>query len=175
MTLADKGELPGVSRLLAASLDDRFRRRAGRTWDHLVAPVPLGAAPHHSFHVLAVYPWLGLLRGGRVDEPLHVLDRCRVRWGQVRSVTSGRAVVRSRPLQWDGRHLSLGEPVDEEVVAAVDGAGLAPSVRPGAWCALHWDWVCEELDPGSVARLRHWTLQQLAAVDGTRTPAHVLS
>jgi hypothetical protein len=158
-------------RLLGASLEDRFRRRAGRTWEHLVAPVPLGALPHHSFHVLGVYPWLGLLRGGQVDEPLRVLDRCRVRWGRVCSVATGRAVVRSRPLVWDGRHLGLGDATEEEVLASVDGRGLAPAVRPGAWCALHWDWICEELDPASVTRLRHYTLRQLAAVDRTRVPA----
>jgi hypothetical protein len=49
----------------------------------LAAPVPACALPHHSFHVFGVYPWLGLLREGRSVEPLRVLDRCRIRWGQV--------------------------------------------------------------------------------------------
>ena len=39
--------------------------------------IAAGAVPHHCFHVFAVYPWLGLLRTGVVDQPLHVLDQCR--------------------------------------------------------------------------------------------------
>ncbi len=156
-------------RLLGASLEDRFRKRAGAVWADLVAPVPDGAVPHHSFHVFGVYPWLGLLREGRLDEPLRVLDRCRIRWGQVRSVGTGTAVVRSRPLVWDGQRLSLGEAVDELVRTTADSRVQA--LRPGAWCSLHWDWVCEELDLPALSRLRRYTLGQLAVVNGARIPA----
>lgn len=154
-------------RLLGDSLEDRFRPRAGRSFADLAAPVPAGAVPHHSFHVFGVYPWLGLLREGRLDEPLRVLDRCRVRWGQVRSVDGRAAVVRSRPLLWDGRRLTLGPPAEESAMVGLHHRGL----RPGSWCSLHWDWVCEELDAPSLARLRHYTLGQLAVVNGVRIPA----
>jgi hypothetical protein len=157
--------------LLGSSLEDRFRGRAGRVWPELVAPVPDGALPHHSFHVFGIYPWLGLLREGRLDEPLRVLDRCRIRWGQVRTVGDGFAVVRSRPLVWDGRRLGLGEEVDEQVRVGADLHGPAGSLRAGSWCSLHWDWVCEELDAPSLARLRRYTLRQLGVVNGTRVPA----
>ena len=156
-------------RLLGDSLEERFRSRAGFAWPRLVAPVPEGAVPHHSFHVFGIYPWLGLLREGRLDEPLRVLDRCRVRWGQVRSIGEGTAVVRSRPLIWDGRRLALGDAVDELVRARADQHG--GPLRPGAWCSLHWDWICEELDASSLARLQRYTLRQLAVVNGTRVPA----
>jgi hypothetical protein len=158
-------------RLLGRSLEERFRRRAGVAWPHLVAPVPDGAVPHHSFHVFGVYPWLGLLREGRLDEPLRVLDRCRIRWGQVRSVSSGVVVVRSRPLVWDGRRLVVGPAADEPVRASADLCGPSGRLRPGAWCALHWDWVCEELDPASLSRLRRYTLGQLHVVNQTSIPA----
>ncbi|GAA1975248.1 DUF6390 family protein [Nocardioides panacihumi] len=158
-------------RLMGASLERRFRGRAGRMWSELAAPVTEGAVPHHSFHVFGVYPWLGLLREGRLDEPLRVLDRCRIRWGQVCSIAGGEVVVRSRPLTWDGRRLMLGEPVEERVLASVDGRGLARGLRCGAWCALHWDWICEELDRRSLVRLQRYTLRQLGVVNGMRTPA----
>ena len=160
-------------RLLGDSLEDRFRPRAGRSFAALVAPVPAGAVPHHSFHVFGVYPWLGLLREGRLDEPLRVLDRCRIRWGQVRSVDGGAAVVRSRPLVWDGHRLALGDARDETAMVGLHHRGL----RPGAWCSLHWEWVCEELDAPLLARLRHYTLGQLAVVNGVPVPgpATVLS
>lgn len=157
--------------MTAASLEHRFRDRTGeRSWERLVAAVP-GAQPHHSFHVFGVYPWLGLLRGGRVDEPLLVLDRCRIRWGQVVAVAGDGAVVRSRPLKWDGRVLSEGPPRDEQVVIARDGYGLAGPLVAGDWCALHWDWVCERLDRRRLAALQARSRRQLAVVNALPYPA----
>ena len=158
-------------RLLGDSLENRFRGRAGRSWDRLSEAVPAGAVPHHSFHVFGIYPWVGLLREGRVDEPLHVLDRCRVRWGRVVEVKGPRAVVESRPLLWDGRRLLLGPHRLEEVLLRVEGLGLAGPVQAGDWCSLHWDWVCERLDHRQLAALARCTARQLEVVNGTPFPA----
>jgi hypothetical protein len=158
-------------RLMGDSLENRFRRRAGRVWPHLVDAVPAGALPHHSFHVFGVYPWLGLLREGRIEEPLQVLDRCRVRWGQVVDLKGPHAVVRSRPLLWSGRRLHLGQPREEQVVLRMDGLGLAGTVEVGDWCSLHWDWVCERLDRRRLSALHRYTAAQLDVANGTRFPA----
>ena len=157
--------------LLGDSLEARFRGRVGRSWSRLADAVPAGAVPHHSFHVFGIYPWVGLLREGRVDEPLHVLDRCRVRWGQVLEVRGPQALVASRPLWWDGRRLLLGEARPEEVLLRDDGLGLAGPVAVGDWCSLHWDWVCERLGRRELAALVRRTADQLAVVNGTTFPA----
>lgn len=159
--------------VLGGSLDDRFRRRAGRTWPRLTASLEAGALPHHSFHVLGVYPFVGLVRSGVVGEPLRVLDRCRIRWGQVVAVAGDRAVVRCRPLEWDGRRLVLGEPREEAAVLADGSLQLVRGLAPGDWCSLHWDWVCDRLTPAQVRALRRYTARQLAAVDDA--PAEVLT
>ena len=78
---------------LARHVEDRFRGRIGRSWRRVLDAVAAGAVPHHSFHVFAVYPWLGLLRTGVVDEPLHVLDRCRTTPALVESVDGDTARV----------------------------------------------------------------------------------
>jgi hypothetical protein len=158
---------------MGLSLDDRFRDRVGRrAFDRLVDAVPAGALPHHSFHVFGVYPWLGLLRGGRVDEPLRVLDRCRIRWGRVMAITGdGNARVMSRPLAWDGRRLDLAAPREEMATLRLGGLGLSGRLRPGQWCALHWDWVCDRLDRRQLAALRRYTLGQLDVVNAQPFPA----
>lgn len=158
-------------RMLGDSLEHRFRGRAGRSWSRLVDAVPAGAVPHHSFHVFGIYPWVGLLREGRVDEPLHVLDRCRVRWGQVVELRGAQALVASRPLRWDGHRILLGPPRPEQVVLRVDGLALVGPVRVGDWCSLHWDWVCERLSPRQLASLCRYTSDQLRVVNGTAFPA----
>lgn len=153
--------------LLAAHLADRFDRRLGyRQVVELGTVAAMGGRAHHNFHVFAVYPWVGLLRAGPATEPLRVLDSCRVRWGWVEWVEDGWAGVRSRPLSWDGYRLRLGRPAVGRATLAVDGYALAERVRPGDPVALHWDWVCQVLRPAQLRALRHYTLHQLAVVNG---------
>jgi hypothetical protein len=164
--------LDGVGpRLMGDSLEARFKKRAAGSWNHLAEAVPAGAVPHHSFHVFAVYPWLGLLREGRLDEPLRVLDRCRIRWGQVVETVGEEALVRSRRLEWDGQKLTLGASSVERVLVGLDGLALAGNLAPGDWCSLHWDWVCERLDERRLTALRSYTLRQLDLVNGLSHPA----
>jgi Family of unknown function (DUF6390) len=172
---------------LGESLRSRFARRltpAG--WSGLAESLGAGAMPHHSTHVFLVYPWVGLLRGGRTAEPLHVLDRCRIRWAQVAAVTGDSAVVTYEPLAWDGRRLSLGRSVTEQVrlgphltsaAATVHDPGAPPPLSPGDWIACHWDWACDRLDPSELAALRRWSTHTLALVNAhpSPAPAHVLA
>ncbi|MBW3576275.1 MAG: hypothetical protein KY462_00760 [Actinobacteria bacterium] len=140
---------------------ERFRRVAGRRWDHLAEAIPAGAVAHHSFHVFGVYPWVGLLESGRSDHPLHQLDRCRIRWGRVVTSLGDQVLVRARLLQWDGSELSLGEPEPETVARAVDGLGFVEDLQPGDWVSMHWDWVCDRLDQRQLTNLRRYTTRQL--------------
>ena len=93
------------------SMADRFRRRVGSKFQFLAEGVLAGGVPHHSFHVFGVYPWVGLLGDDRkASHALMVLDRCRIRWGKVIALHGDQATVEYRPLCWDGRLLTLGEP-----------------------------------------------------------------
>lgn len=164
--------------VLGPSLEARFRDGAGPAWEHLAAEAACGARPHHQFHVFAVYPWVGLLRGGHEDAALRVLDRCRIRWGRVLAAAPGGAVVRSRPLAWDGRLLSLGPAREESAVVADDGYAFVHDLAAGDWVALHWDWVCERLTPAGLRALRRVTADQLDLVNRRAprsAPATVLS
>lgn len=147
--------------LFGKSLLDRFRRRAGSYWGHLSEAIPAGAVPHHSFHVFGIYPWVGLLGGDRAETPLHVLDRCRIRWGQIVSIEGDQATVLSRPLTWDGHEVGLGETRTETATCAVDRTSFVAGFRPGDWVALHWGWVCDRLSRRQLSNLRRFTLLQL--------------
>ena len=154
------------ARLLAAHLDERFAHRAGSHWSDLEALALLGGRAHHNFHVFAVYPWVGMLRAGYSEEPLHVLDSCRVRWGTVMAVNgSATATVRTRPLSWDGHALVLAPAVDEQVQAVVDEDNPNGGLQPGDQVALHWSWVCDVLDRSRLARLQHYTATQMRLVN----------
>ncbi len=136
------------------SIDARFRRRAGSAWTRIDGSVVTGVA-HHSYHVLHVTPWTGLMRSGVVDEPLRIVDQCCVSWAQVVDGGLGAPLVRRRPLEWAGSRLRFGDPVVEQVTSPLD-------VEAGDWVALHWGSVCERLTPHQLAWLRRTTLDQLA-------------
>ena len=148
---------------LAGSMEDRFRPRVGSNFPHLVEGVLNGGVPHHSFHVFCIYPWVGLLDDDRrAGQALTVLDRCRIRWGRVEALQGDQAVVRSRPLTFDGRHLGFGEPAAETATRTANGLGYLRGLAVGDWVSLHWDWVCDVLTPTQLRALRHYTLRQLA-------------
>jgi hypothetical protein len=153
--------VPG--RLLATHLDGRFAKRAGRGWNDLATLAVCGGRAHHNFHVFAVYPWVGMLRAGFEEQPLRVLNLCRIRWGTVLAVHNGggdaaTAEVLSSSLEWDGARLRLGQ---ARAQTATLSAVQANEIGPGNTVSLHWDWVCEVLTSQQVRWLRHYTATQL--------------
>jgi hypothetical protein len=148
-----------------SAIADRFRRQMGASWQHLAEAIPAGAIAHHSFHVFEVYPWVGLLAPYRGGDPLHILDRCRIRWGQIVEVDGDQVVVRSRPLEWDGQQLLLGAPAVETATRALDGLAMTDPLEAGQWVALHWDWVCDRLSPRQLEHLRAYSARQLAVTN----------
>ena len=158
------------------SMEERFRFRSGSGWTHLAEALEFGARPHHNFHVFSIYPWVGLLSHGRSDQPLMVLDRCRIRWGRV--VEAGDLLVVETPrLKWANGTLSLAPPSREEVAWQQAGQSLMDRPKAGDWVALHWDWACQVLSPTSLHSLRAETALQLAIANrsvGHPGPAQVL-
>lgn len=137
------------------SIDERFRRRAGSSWHRITGSIPAGVA-HHSYHVLHVMPWAGLLQRGVIDEPLRIVDQCCVSWARV--VDAGPTpLVERRPLTWVGSGLRFGPTTIEPVSTTV-------ALEVGDWVALHWSSVCERLDARQLAWLRRTTCDQLRTV-----------
>jgi hypothetical protein len=135
--------------------------------------MPAGSAlAHHSFHVFAVYPWVGLLvpqaPGNRVDVALTVLDQCRIRWGTVTARHGDRLHVRTRPLTWDGWRLSLGPERTESVRWTSAGHERPDVPEPGELVSCHWDWVCDRLTEPQLAELATRTTHQLDLVPRSR-------
>lgn len=160
---------------LARHVEERFHGRLGRTADRVAGVAAAGAVPHHCFHVFAVYPWLGLLRTGMVDEPLRVLDRCRTAPATVLEVGAETADVLVRPLTWDGRSLALGPPEARAVRWGSDGLAFVPVFSPGDRVALHWDFVCDVLDPRADRMLRQVTRRVLGAANAAGAAQPVLA
>lgn len=159
---------------LARHIEDRFRGRVGRTWERIVEAVAAGAVPHHTFHVFAVYPWLGLLRTGETAQPLLVLDRCRITPALVQSVEGESVKVLAPALDWDGSRLSLGWWKQRTARFSEDGLGFVTPAR-GDWVSLHWDFVCDRLTPEQARGLDRTTRRALGAVNRSSSTAAALA
>jgi hypothetical protein len=129
--------------------------QAGHYWAHLTPELLDEAAATHCFHVFGVYPWSRLLTGPMAEHPVHVLDSCRIRWGTVVRSRADVVDVRTRRLSWDGHALALAPPAVERLT------GVAVAVEPGQQVALHWDRLCDVLDPAAVDALAASTAWQL--------------
>ena len=106
-----------------------------------------------------------MLRERRVEPSQHILDHCRIRWGEVQDVSGDRATVLGLPLHWDGATLDYGPPALEEVSWAEQGRSPLGTLEPGDQVALHWDWVCDHPDPGRLDHLQRWTRHRLDLVN----------
>jgi hypothetical protein len=150
---------------LARHVDERFRGRLGRAGERVVEAVRAGAVPHHCFHVFAVYPWLGLMRTGVVDEPLRILDQCRTTPARVLAVDGENVTVLARPLFYSGGRLRLGAPGERPARWADGGLSFVAAPAPGDDVSLHWDFVCDVLSPAAARALERATHRALRAVN----------
>jgi hypothetical protein len=147
---------------LGPSLEGRFRARLPADgWRWLATKPDAGAVPVHAFHVLDVFPRLGLLRSGETDRALEVMDSCRIRWGRVLERDGDWLVVSAVPLELTDGKLRLGAARPERIRGWADGAGFVEDARPGDVVSIHWDWACERLDEPRLAALRTSTLREL--------------
>lgn len=147
------------ARRLGEMLLERFVGQAGQYWSHLTDDLLDEVTPTHAFHVLGVYPWTRLLSTG-LPEPLHVLDSCRIRTGEVLHVDHDSVRVRTDTLTWDGRLLGLGGSRDERV-ARRTADGVFVDIGEGDQVAIHWGFACDRLTGPQSEDLLGWTEHQI--------------
>ncbi len=137
---------------------ERFRpRMAPDEWRWLTAALEAGSRPVHAFHVLEIFPRVGLLRGGSSEPLVGTMDSCRIRWGRVERVVGDRLLVRGSHLELSDGTLVLGTPRLDEVSAWSTPNGPLDGVAAGDWVSLHWGWACDALGARQLARLAAWT------------------
>jgi hypothetical protein len=156
------------TREFGTSLEARFRPRlSGREWGWVAGKPADGARPVHAFHVLDVFPKVGLLRFDQATEVLKVIDGCRIRWGRVVAVEGDWLIAAVAPIRLVDGRLCLAPPELERVQAWRDGAGFVGRIQPGDVISVHWDWACDRLDDRRLANLVAWTRHHLQIANTT--------
>jgi hypothetical protein len=139
--------------------------QAGHYWSHLTPDLAREAAGNHCFHVFGVYPWTRFLGGGgrqsSAEQPLSVLDNCRISWGTVISRDGADVEVSGCRLAWDGQALTLSEPLARRLDVWTDGYSAVPDAAVGDEIAIHWGRLCGRLQPDQIQALADSTSRQL--------------
>jgi hypothetical protein len=128
----------------------------------LVGKLPVGAHPHHSFHVLDVS-----MRTGALKESIDDLDKCRISWGEVARIDGDELVVNYRPLTLKDGKMALGDLTERRARYLVQGRGYLHMPLPGEMVSMHWNWVCDMLTPRQAAVLESQTNHHLAIANLT--------
>jgi hypothetical protein len=135
--------------------------QAGQYWSHLTPDLAREAAGNHCFHVFGVYPWTRFLGGGMDEQPLNVLDNCRIGWGTVISRDDDDLEVMCPRLAWGSQTLTLSEPLARRLDVWTDGYSAVPDVAVGDEIAIHWGRLCGRLQPDQIQALADSTTRQL--------------
>jgi len=150
------GPLLGALRpdVFQADLERRIRPRAtADDWRWLAGKPARGALPHHAFHVLEIYPRLGLTGDGSRDAILTTMGHCLVRPARVIGRDGDDLLVMARSLVIEAGRLRFGEERPERILVTIDGRGFVDDAQPGDWVAVHWGWACDVLTPDRYAAL----------------------
>lgn len=138
------------------------RRVPKRLQKYMASKAPAGARPHHSFFVFDVGT-----RTGMLETNLETLDKCRISWGIVESITGDNVSVRYEPIILENGKLTLGTPIPREARRAAEGLSYLGDLKIGDAVSLHWGWVCDRLDPAQVSRLSAETAHHIQIANQT--------
>lgn len=152
--------------LFGASLDARFGDRA-REWRWLAGKPAAGGIPHHAFHVLEVFPRVGLMRSGEVPALLETMTSCLVRPATVVSRQGSQLVVEALAVELRDGKLAMSAPRTETVLASCEGASFVSDAGPGDSVAIHWGWACEILSPMRRGHLERAIARSMALANTT--------
>ena len=95
------------------------------------------------------------------EQPLSVLDNCRINSGTVISRDGDDLEVLCQGLALDGQALTLSEPSARRLDVWADGYSAVPDVTAGDEVAIHWGRLCGRLQPDQVQALADSTSRQL--------------
>lgn len=128
----------------------------GKVQNYITQKIPLGARPHHSFHVFDVHS-----RVGRLTHSLDVMENCRISWGRITAVEPAHFVIETSSLILQDGKLALASPTTRRVLRQLDGRGFTRDARVGDWISVHWNWACDVLTQVQVQWLERYTRHHL--------------
>lgn len=125
------------------------------TYRLLESRIGQGMLPNHNYHVINVPKRMG---HQEVEADVPFMDSCRVSWGTVVAVSGPSITVEYEPLLKEGECLTLGAPIQKNIVRRLEADYDIEMLKPGEVITLHWDIPCEVITKREAELLRRYTL-----------------
>ena len=129
-----------------------------KSLEYLIGKIPLGARPHHSFHVFNVFTRTG---HAALAHTVETMDKCRISWGRIIEIKKDKLVVSAKLLKMENKKLVLVPEQDTEVWREFNDKTFIKNPKIGDRVSIHWNWACEILSPRQVRNLEYYTSQSL--------------
>jgi hypothetical protein len=149
-----------MNNLYLSLLDDHHlkKRLSNQFFKELVFKIPIGAKPHHAFHVLNIF-----IRTGK-DKIKHTLDtmqNCIITVGRVKKMGSpDELIVEADSLDFkEGKIIIISQ--ERKVRYNFFGQKLIDDIKIGDFVSLHWDFTCDKLNLNQTKKLRAWNQYHL--------------
>lgn len=152
------------SRLYSHLLDEQQLKKKlnKKLLNKVIDKIPLGAKPHHSFHVLNVWKRTGNLD---VFHTLNSMDLCRISWGKIKKVDQSNLEVEYQPLTLEHDRLKLGSLAKQKVLYKINDSAFIKSPKLGQTISFHWGFACEVLNDQQIASLKKYTQESIELVN----------
>lgn len=137
--------------------------------------IPLGAKPHHSFHVFNIPKRTGHYP---IEHTLKTMDECRIGWGKIVSlpedIFSGdkETINFTKKIEVISPSLSvvldkviLNQGQKKSVWLEIKNKSFIKDLKVGDWVSIHWGWVCDILEKKQVDNLEKWTRYNLSLLN----------
>lgn len=135
-------------------IDERFSKKMHFTQWHSIKNSEIfnKAKPFHNFHVFSIYSQVGLMRSGQRNKILETINNCMINHGIVKEILEDNVLVEFAPFDFDNfGNLKLSKKTAKIFYT------LDKSRKKGDNVSLHWDYICDKLNPRQKQNLIYWT------------------
>jgi hypothetical protein len=149
-----------MNNLYLSLLDDHHlkRRLSTKFYNELIFKIPIGAKPHHAFHVLNIF-----IRTGKdkVKHTLGTMQNCIITVGRVKRINnSDELIVEADSLDFQDNKIIVTYR-ERKVRYNFFGQKLIDDIKIGDFVSLHWDFTCDKLNLNQTKKLRAWNQYHL--------------
>lgn len=150
-----------MNNLYLSLLDDHHlkKRLSAQFLKELVFKIPIGAKPHHAFHVLNIF-----IRTGKdkIKHTLGTMQSCIITEGKIEKLdeSKGSVIVDADSLAFENNKLVFVKK-KRRVRYSFISQKLVDKLKIGDLVSLHWDFVCDRLTLNQAKRLKAWNQYHL--------------
>lgn len=121
--------------------------------EKVIGKIPIGAKPHHSFHVLNMPKRTGYYP---VEHTLETINECLIFPAKVIKIKSGKLEIKYKPLILKSNKFAFGNFENKDIYFEFKDKKFIKNIKIGSFVSMHWSWACDKLSNLQVLNLNKW-------------------